>query len=300
MRKFIKKFKNSILGKLLKFVFNIIRWAIELFIIGIAIVILTQRLTNNTKSFLGFRIFDVATGSMEPEYVVGDILIAKEQDPSTIKVGDNIVYLGNQGDYKNKIITHNVIQIEQNEKGEYLFHTKGIANTVEDPIVHEEQLYGTVVENNVVLAWICKILTNQYGLYFLVILPIILYAFIGFVKAQGEKMEQERLEEIERRKREHEKREQRKKVREAREKRENEVVELEEINETVKTEKEDNKINEVVKKAKKESKTSETAKKTTKSSEAKTEKGTKHLIRQKREKLLKHLIKLKQRKSLEK
>ena len=71
---------------------------------------------------------------MEPEYAVGDILITREKDPSTIKVGDNIVYLGNTGDYNGKIITHNVIKIEQNEQGEYLFHTKGIANTIEDPL----------------------------------------------------------------------------------------------------------------------------------------------------------------------
>lgn len=61
MRKFIKKFKNSILGKIIKFLLKIIKWAIEILIIGIAIVILTQRVFNNEKAFLGFRIFDVAT-----------------------------------------------------------------------------------------------------------------------------------------------------------------------------------------------------------------------------------------------
>ena len=147
---------------------------------------------------------------MEPEYAVGDILITREKDPSTIKVGDNIVYLGNTGDYNGKIITHNVIKIEQNEQGEYLFHTKGIANTIEDPIVNEKQLYGIVVQNNAVLAFICKILTNKYGLYFVVIIPIILYAFVGFVKTQGEKIEQEREEERKNKQLEKEERERKK------------------------------------------------------------------------------------------
>ena len=195
MRTFIKKFKNSILGKILKFIFKLIKWALELTVITIAIIIIVQRVSDNRKSFLGYRIFNVASGSMEPEYAVGDILIAKKKDPSTIKVGDNIVYLGNKSDYKGKIITHAVIAIDENDNGEYLFHTKGKANTIEDPVVHQNQLYGVVVNNNVVLAFLCKILTNKYGLYFLVIVPIVLYAFIEFVKVQGRRIEQEREEE---------------------------------------------------------------------------------------------------------
>ena len=117
MRKFIKKFKNSITGNILKIMWKLLWWILELIIIFIAIVIVTQRITNNQKAFLGFRVFSVATGSMEPEYAVGDILIAKEKEPSEIVVGDNIVYLGTVADYKGKIITHSVIEIEQNEEG---------------------------------------------------------------------------------------------------------------------------------------------------------------------------------------
>ena len=210
MRTFIKKFKNSIIGKLLKAIWKILWWAIEAVIIFIAIIIVVQRVTNSEKAFLGFRIFNVATGSMEPEYAVGDILISREVDPSTIKIDDNIVYVGKVGDYNGKIITHNVIQVEQNEDGEYLFHTKGIANTVEDPIVHEDQLYGIVVQNNRVLAFICKILLNRYGLYFFVMIPIILRFFIEFIRVQTEKVEQEREEERERKRLEAEKRKKKK------------------------------------------------------------------------------------------
>ncbi len=191
MRKFIKKFKNSIIGKILKIIWKVLWWTIEALIVFLAIIIITQRIYNDQKAFLGFRIYNVATGSMEPEYAVGDILISKEIDPSKIKVGDNIVYLGNEAGYSGKIITHSVIQIEQNEKGEYLFHTKGRANTIEDPIVHEDQVYGTVVQNNIALAWLCRILTNRYGLYFFVIVPIVLWFFIEFVKSQTERIDQE-------------------------------------------------------------------------------------------------------------
>ena len=192
MRRFIKMLKNSLTGKILKVLFKILLWALEILIVFLALVIVTQRVTGDQKAFLGFRIYNVATGSMEPEYAVGDILISKEKDPSLIEVGDNIVYMGKSGGYAGKIITHSVIEIERNEKGEYLFHTKGKANTVEDPVVHEEQLYGTIVQNNHFLAFICKILTNRYGLYFFVVMPIIIYAFIEFVKIQGRRIQEER------------------------------------------------------------------------------------------------------------
>lgn len=201
MRKFIKKFKNSITGNILKIIWKVLWWIIEALIIFIAIVIITQRVTNNEKAFLGFRIFSVATGSMEPQYAVGDVLISKEKEPSEIAVGEDIVYLGTVADYKGKIITHQVIEKEQNEAGEYLFHTKGIANNIEDPIVHEDQLYGVIFYNNEALAFLCKILTNRYGLYFFLIVPIILTFFIGLVRNQGERIEQEREQERERRER---------------------------------------------------------------------------------------------------
>ena len=148
MRRLLKRFNNSIIGKILKAILKLLWWGIEIGIIFLAAIVIVQRVNNNDKGLLGFRIFNVATGSMEPEYAVGDVLIVREKDPSTIVVGDNIVYLGAVADYSGKIITHNVIEIEQNENGEYLFHTKGIANTIEDPIVHEDQLYGVVFYNN--------------------------------------------------------------------------------------------------------------------------------------------------------
>jgi len=200
MRRFIKQIKGSIVGTIFHVIYTLLRWAIELFIIILAIIILTQRITNNEKSFLGYRIFTVATGSMEPEYVVGNILISKEKDPDEINVGDNIVYIGKESSYSGKIITHKVVRKEIGENGENLFYTKGIANTTEDPVVHEDQLYGTVVNNNIVLAWICGILTNKYGLYFVVVIPLTLWAFTWFVRVQGEKIEKEK--ELERKLRE--------------------------------------------------------------------------------------------------
>ncbi len=183
MRKIRKIFENKVVKTILK----IIKLLIELLVLFVVMIILVQRFTNNEHSFLGYRIFNVATGSMEPSLNVGDTIVSKECDPKDLKVDDVIVYRGNKVDYNGKIITHKIIKIETAEDGKLLFHTKGIANVVEDPIVEESQIYGKVIHNNAVLTLACKLLVNKYFLYFFVILPLIIYFFYGFVKSNMEK-----------------------------------------------------------------------------------------------------------------
>ena len=75
--------------------------ALALFIL----VVCMQRFSNNKISFFNFRMFTVVSQSMTPKYDIGDVLIAKETEPSKIEEGDVISYLGTYGDFKNKVIT---------------------------------------------------------------------------------------------------------------------------------------------------------------------------------------------------
>ena len=61
---------------------------------------MVQRVTNNDFSIGGIRIFTIVTGSMEPKYKIGDVLIAKETEPSKIKIGDAISYLAKKSQLK--------------------------------------------------------------------------------------------------------------------------------------------------------------------------------------------------------
>ena len=134
--------------------------------------------------------FNVVSGSMEPKYNVGDVLFSKEVDPSDIKVGDSISYIGVQGQVKNKVITHEVISIENDLNGKYLFHTKGISSVVEDPVVSEEQIFGVVVYKSVILSFLYKIISTKFGFYILIIVPlfcIIIYEIIMTLLDKKEK-----------------------------------------------------------------------------------------------------------------
>lgn len=174
MKKTVKSQKENkaikTLGKIIYILFFIL-------VVLMLIVVILQRTTNNSVSLGGFRLFTIATGSMEPEYNVGDVLIAKEIVPEEIKIEDNIAYRGEVKVLKDKVITHQVISIKKGENGKYKIITKGISNTEEDPEISEEQVYGKIIYKVKTLSFIGKMISNIYVFYFFIFIPI---AFIIF------------------------------------------------------------------------------------------------------------------------
>lgn len=168
MKKLVSKIRNN---KCLNFIYGVIRIIVMLVLFLILAVIVIQRVTDNKLSLGGYRVYTVVTQSMYPEYKVGDILISKEVDPNDIKVGDNVVYLGKQDDFKDKIVTHEVLRIsEDKETGKLNFVTKGLNNIIEDPEISEDQLYGVVVYKTIFLSFISRIMTNMVGFFALFVI----------------------------------------------------------------------------------------------------------------------------------
>lgn len=174
MLKKIKKLKEN---KVLNIIYNIGYTLLTILAVAILIVVVLQRVSNNTFSLGGIKIFNILTGSMLPKYEVGDILIAKEVKASEVQKGDDIVYLGNSGTFAGKTVTHQVIGIEE-ENGIYKFHTKGIANTEEDPLVSQEQVRGKIIYKVRTLSYISKLINNLYSFYFVIFIPIAILIFL--------------------------------------------------------------------------------------------------------------------------
>lgn len=190
----LNKIRNN---KALKIIGNILYYLLVIFIVLILLVVILQRVTKNNASIGGIRIFNIVTESMVPEYKVGDILISKSTSLDKIKVGDDIVYLGNKDTFTGKVVTHRVIDIEKNEDGTYLFHTKGIANTAEDPVVSGSQVYGVIIYKTVILSFISKIINNLYGFYFLIFTPLTILIVFKIIKIYQERKYDEESEDEE-------------------------------------------------------------------------------------------------------
>lgn len=166
-------------NKFLNFLGNFIYTILVILVVLILLVVALQRFSNNTITLGGFRIFNILTGSMEPEYKVGDILVTKEIDPKEIKIGDDITYLGKEGDFVGKIVTHRVKAVIPEENGDYKFITQGLANGIADPEITASQIQGKVIYKTVILSFISKLVNNLYSMYFVIVVPMAIIIFVN-------------------------------------------------------------------------------------------------------------------------
>ena len=178
--------------KIFKIISIIIKTIIGIALAAFILVVCMQRFSDNKLSLFNFRLFSVVSQSMVPAYDIGDVLVAKEQDPSTIKEGDIVSYLGTTGSFANKVVTHRVVNVEKREDGKYYYRTKGDANLVEDPIIMEDQLYGVVVYKSVLLSLVYRIVGTQIGFFMFIIIPIMFVIGSEMISTLLEKKEDRR------------------------------------------------------------------------------------------------------------
>jgi signal peptidase len=75
--------------------------------------------------------YTIATGSMRPGMPPGTLVVVKPVATNKIAVGDVVTYQLNSGE--STVVTHRVVSIATNGKGERTFRTQGDANPVADP-----------------------------------------------------------------------------------------------------------------------------------------------------------------------
>lgn len=130
---------------------------------------------------VGWDIYVVLSGSMEPEYRTGSVIYVKEADPEDLGVQDVITFRLDE----DTIATHRIIEITEID-GQAAFRTKGDANEREDAAaVPVSQVVGTPVFTIPYLGYLVEYIHSTSGRYatiamgatllFLVFLPDILF-----------------------------------------------------------------------------------------------------------------------------
>ena len=111
-------------------------WKVLTSVVVTAVVLLTVLLVG--FRVMGFQLFVVLSGSMEPAYPVGSVIYVDKVETDQIRSGDVITYKLETG----VVATHRVTEVIQEPDGR-LFITKGDANPVEDAQpVGENQIIG--------------------------------------------------------------------------------------------------------------------------------------------------------------
>ena len=122
---------------------------------------------------MGYQVFNVVSGSMEPTYSVGDLLYVKEVDPDGIKVGDPITFVLNEDLV---VATHRVIEIDAENRH---FYTKGDANDTADAApVQFNNVVGVPQFSIPLLGYVSDYIQHPPGLYVAIGLGVVLLAVV--------------------------------------------------------------------------------------------------------------------------
>ena len=114
----------------------------------------------------------IASGSMSPALEVGDLVIVQGVPPTSIKVGDIIVFDPPQGSRT----IHRVTKIQTLPNGTIQFKTKGDANPNEDPHwIPEQNVHGRVLYRIPYLGWLALDPTIPIIIIIIIIIIILLW-----------------------------------------------------------------------------------------------------------------------------
>lgn len=136
-------------------------------IICLSVFVLVLRFLGESPSIFGYSFYYVLTESMEPEIMAGELILCESTDPDELQVGDIITYMGEKGELKGKVITHKIVEI--NDDG---FITQGVANNVPDPEINESQILARYVTTIPLAGKIFSVINSKYGFIFLIVIPL--------------------------------------------------------------------------------------------------------------------------------
>ncbi|PTR28719.1 signal peptidase [Rhodococcus sp. OK519] len=171
---------------------SVVSWVLLIAMIGIlALTIAIPRLTGSSP-------YTVLTGSMEPTFPPGTLIVVKPQDASALQVGDAITFQWESE--KPEVVTHRIVAVQQTSKGEPRFTTKGDANSLPDErLVVPEQVRGKVWYAVPYVGYVNNYITGKQRSILLVVVVggLLTYAVAMFVSSGRDKARKRRQPPIE-------------------------------------------------------------------------------------------------------
>ena len=168
------------------------RWIFKLFnaaaialILVSVFVLLSVVLTpaGQVPQVLGYSVFRVMTGSMEPEIREDSLLVVKKTPPEDIAPGDVISFFSPDPMLEGAVNTHRVVRIER-ENGRIRFITKGDANVIEDTYPTDaSMLVVRVVFTSYGLGKAVSLLSNPLVFGTIILLPLLVILLMNLYRA---------------------------------------------------------------------------------------------------------------------
>lgn len=113
---------------------------------------------------IGFQVFTVQSGSMEPTYETGSLIYVKSVDYMQLEAGDVITFMLNE----DTIATHRIVEVvpDTQDSSVLRYRTKGDANNTEDAsLVHYRNVIGSPRFSIPKLGYVASYISSSPGMY---------------------------------------------------------------------------------------------------------------------------------------
>jgi signal peptidase len=129
------------------------------------------KIDGGAPAIANYRLYIVLSGSMQPVFDAGSLVVVRDIDPDRVRVGDIIAFKNPDPGNPNMIITHRVVAVLKNQ-GSVRYVTKGDANNTDDPAsVPTSNLVGKVDTWVPYAGYFFDFAKSKDGLLCLIILP---------------------------------------------------------------------------------------------------------------------------------
>lgn len=161
--------------KNIKKVLNIFCWILIAVLVLMVTITMIAKVNGETPSIFGYSIYRVSSGSMEPELMVGDVILSHRlENPKDLKEGDVVTFNG-ANEYEGRVVTHEIIKEPYEENGIFMVQTKGVANPTPDTPITTDSIKGVMVRKVPVLDTIYNIFFSRWGLLILIVLLLFIF-----------------------------------------------------------------------------------------------------------------------------
>lgn len=180
------KRKNGIIGRIISIALLII--FIPLIVVNIILIANAYINPDHLPGAFGYKPMIVYSGSMEPEFAAGDLILISQTGAAEVKQGDVICFL-TEG---HTAVTHRVTKVKEfNDKKIYV--TKGDANNTEDTErVEAAQIEGVYTGIHIAkLGNLLMFMQTTTGMILFIICPLILYILYDVVRHMMDRKEEQ-------------------------------------------------------------------------------------------------------------
>lgn len=132
----------------------------------------------------GAKPYTVLTGSMEPAYPPGTLVVARSVDADELRIGDVITFQLRSGEPQ--VVTHRIVGVGADAEGAPLFVTRGDANNVEDANpVRPVQVVGRLWYSVPYIGWVNNVINGSTRMWVLPLAAAALLAYGAVMFAQA-------------------------------------------------------------------------------------------------------------------